>query len=135
MSAATAHGAAGVIRVRRAPRTLVNAIPAQHRARTSGDAVLMERSVDASHWASAATSATPPHPLPAVARSPPLERTLLLSRAGDTILRLRLDWPATVGEIAPHFLPNGLAYLLRQCSERLARGTPAALKGAVIGIE
>ena len=42
---------------------------------------------------------------------------------------------AAVGQFAPHFLPNGLAHLLRQCCECLARGSPAAFEGAVIGIE
>src|SRR5216684_4489073 len=40
-----------------------------------------------------------------------------------------------VGEVAPHFLPHGATYLLRQCCECLASGSPAAFKGAVIDIE
>ena len=50
----------------------------------------------------------------------PVGHTPLPSRTGDPILRLGLDRPATVGEVAPHFLPNGVAYLLRQCCECLA---------------
>src|SRR5580658_1014933 len=66
---------------------------------------------------------------------PPLRYTPLPSRTGDPILRLRLDRPATVGEVAPHFLPHGTADLLRQSRERLAGGGSAAFKGAVIGVE
>jgi hypothetical protein len=65
----------------------------------------------------------------------PLQYISLPSRTGDPILRLRLDRPATVGEVAPHFLTHGAAYLLRQCSKCLASGGPTAFKGAVIGIE
>src|SRR5271165_2370670 len=59
----------------------------------------------------------------------------LPSRTGDPILRLCLDRPATVGEVAPHFLPHGAAYLFRQCCECLASGSPTAFKRAVIDIE
>ena len=41
----------------------------------------------------------------------------------------------TVAEVASHFVPHGAAYILRQCGECLASGTPTALEGAVIGIE
>ena len=47
-------------------------------------------------------------------RRPPLHYTLLPSRTGDPILRLCLDRPAAVGQFAPHFLPDGAAYLRRQ---------------------
>jgi len=66
---------------------------------------------------------------------PPLQYAPLPSRTGDPILRLHLDRSTIVGEVAPHFLPHGAAYLLRQCCECLASGSPAAFKGAVIGIE
>ena len=65
----------------------------------------------------------------------PLQYIPLPSRTGDPILRLRLDRPAPVGEVAPHFLPHGATYLLRQCCECLASGSPTAFKGAVIDIE
>jgi hypothetical protein len=59
----------------------------------------------------------------------------LPSRTGDPILCLRLDGTAPVREVAPYFLSHGAAYLLRQCGECLASGTPTALEGTVIGIE
>ena len=59
----------------------------------------------------------------------------LPSGTGDPILRLRLDRPAAIAEAAPHFIPHGATYLLRQCGECLASGIPTALKGAIIGIE
>src|ERR1700724_1235013 len=66
---------------------------------------------------------------------PPLQYTSLPPRTGDPILRLCLDRPATVGEVAPHFLPHGAAYLLGERSQRLASGSAAAFKGAIIGVE
>src|SRR5580704_6145508 len=65
----------------------------------------------------------------------PLQYAPLPSRTSDPILCLCLDRPATIGEVAPYFLPHGAAYLLRQCRERLASGSSTAFKRAVIGIE
>src|SRR6516225_1207877 len=53
----------------------------------------------------------------------------------DPVLCLGLDGPAHVGEVAPHLLAHGAAYLLRQCGQGLASGSSAAFKGAVIGIK
>ena len=49
--------------------------------------------------------------------------------------RFRLDRPARVREVAPYLFAHGTAYLLRQRSQRLACGSAAAFKGAVIGVE
>jgi hypothetical protein len=58
----------------------------------------------------------------------PLHCTPLPSRTGDPILRHRLDEPTPVGEVAPHSLPHGAAYLLWQRCERLASGSPISFK-------
>jgi hypothetical protein len=56
-------------------------------------------------------------------------------RTGDAILRLRLDGPALVGEVALYFLPHGGAYLLRQGCKCLASGSPTTLERTLISIE
>src|SRR5262245_61439391 len=61
--------------------------------------------------------------------------TPLAPSIGDPVLDLHLDWSARVGDAAPYFLAHGAAYLFGHCGERLASGSPAAFKGAVIGVE
>jgi hypothetical protein len=60
---------------------------------------------------------------------------LLAPATGDPVLRLDFDWTARVTEVAPHLLARAVAYLIGKPGQRLACGTAAAFKGAVIGVE
>ena len=73
--------------------------------------------------------------LPPISVVVPVGTPLLAPGAGDPVLCLGLDRPTRVGEVAPHLLTHGAAYLLRQCGQGLASGSSAAFKGAVIGIK
>jgi hypothetical protein len=53
--------------------------------------------------------------LPPMSVVVPLGTPPLASGTGDPVLCLSLDRPARVGEVAPHLLAHGAAYLLRQC--------------------
>src|SRR6516164_8245023 len=46
-------------------------------------------------------------------------RFILAPAAGNSILRFRFNWPASVTEVAPHFIAYGAAYFLRKCGQRL----------------
>ena len=60
---------------------------------------------------------------------------LLAPAAGNSVLRFRLDRPASVTQVAPHLFAYGAAYFLRKRSQSLAGGSAAAFKGTVIDIE
>ena len=60
---------------------------------------------------------------------------LLAPATCDPVLHFDFDWTARVAEVAPHLLAHGEAYLIGKPRQRLACGTAAAFKGAVIGVE
>jgi hypothetical protein len=59
----------------------------------------------------------------------------LAPATGDPIFSFRLDWPARVGEVAPHLFAHGTAYLVGQGGQRLASRSAAALKRSIISVE
>src|SRR6516162_4831649 len=59
----------------------------------------------------------------------------LASATGDSVLGLDLDWPARVADVAPHFVAHSSTNFLRQGCQRLAGGSAAAFKWAVIRVE
>jgi len=54
--------------------------------------------------------------LPPISVVVPVGTPLLAPGAGDPVLCLGLDRPTRVGEVAPHLLTHGVAYLLRQAA-------------------
>ena len=60
---------------------------------------------------------------------------LLAPAARNSVLRFRLDWPASVSQVAPHLFAYGAAYFLGNCGQRLTGGTATAFKGTIIGVE
>ena len=60
---------------------------------------------------------------------------MLAPATSDPVLRFRLDWPASVSEVAPHLFAYGTAYLLGQRGQRLTSGSSAVFKGTVTDIE
>jgi hypothetical protein len=59
----------------------------------------------------------------------------LTPATGDSVLGLDLDWPARVAEGAPHFVAHSSTNFVRQGRQRLAGGSAAAFKRAVIRVE
>ena len=55
--------------------------------------------------------------------------------ARNSVLRFRLDRPASVAQVAAHLFAYGAAYVLGKCGQCLPGGSAAAFKGTIIGVE
>ena len=62
-------------------------------------------------------------------------RHRLAPATGDSVLRLDLDWPARVAEVAPNFVAHSSTKFVRQGCQSLAGGSAAAFKRPVIRVE
>jgi hypothetical protein len=60
---------------------------------------------------------------------------LLAPAAGNSVLRFRLDWPASVSQVAPHFFAYSATYFHGERGQRLTGRTATAFKGTTIGVE
>ena len=67
--------------------------------------------------------------LPPISVVVPVGTPLLAPGAGDPVLCLGLDRPTRVGEVAPHLLTHGVAYLLRQAARAWPVEAPPRSKG------